>query len=165
MSGEGLLPQLQRRLLELFALGPYEPEARTGPAIWLRCVVDGTLDAPDPSAERTPILYLPGFERGQLRAGEACPDAVRPLVELLYRGVLWNHPNGKDWTVAAFLGSAKGVGLDIAGDRTTLDALRGALAGGGGATGGPAAWTPPGRGRLQRDAGERLPARSAALDG
>ena len=124
---EGLLPQLQRRLPELFALGPYEPEARTGPAIWLRCVVDGTLDAPDPSAERTPILYLPGFERGQLRAGEACPEALRPLVELLYRGVLWNHPNGKDWTVAAFLGSPTGAGLDIAGDRATLEALRGAL--------------------------------------
>ena len=125
---EGLLPVLRRRLPELVALGSYEPEARTGPAIWLRCVVDGTLEPPGRPVERTPILYLPGFERGQLRAGEACPDAVRPLVELLCRGVLWNHPNGKDWTVAAFLGSPKGVGLDIAGDRTTLDALRGALA-------------------------------------
>ena len=124
----GLLPVLRRRLPELIALGPYEPEARTGPAIWLRCVVDGTLEPPDRPVDRTPIIYLPGFERSQLRAGEACPEAVRPLVELLYRGVLWNHPNGKDWTVAAFLGSSKGVGLDIAGDSATLDALRGALA-------------------------------------
>ena len=113
---------------ELLTLGPYDPEARTGPAIWLRCVVDGTLEVPDPSAKQTPILYLPGFERSQLRAGEACPEQVRPLVELLYRGVPWNHPNGKDWTVAAFLGSPKVVGLDIAGDRGTLDALRRALA-------------------------------------
>ena len=125
---ESLLPQLQKRLPELFVLGPYEPKARTGPAIWLRCVVDGTLDAPAPSGEGVPILYLPGFERGQLRAGEACPEAVRPLVELLYRGILWNHPNGKDWTVAAFLGSRRGVGLDIAADRATVGALRGALA-------------------------------------
>ena len=125
---EGLLPQLRRRLPELFALGPYEPETRTGPAIWLRCVVDGTLEPLGRPVERTPILYLPGFERGQLRAGEACPEAVKPLVELLYRGVLWNHPNGKDWTVAAFLGSPRGVGLDIAADRATLGALRGALA-------------------------------------
>ncbi len=125
---EGLLPVLRRRLPELFALGPYEPETRTGPAIWLRCVVDGTLQPPGGPVERTTILYLPGFERGQLRAGEACPEAVRPLVELLYRGILWNHPNGKDWTVAAFLGSRRGVGLDIAADRATVGALRGALA-------------------------------------
>ena len=125
---EGLLGVLRGRMPELLTLGSYDPEVRTGPAIWLRCVVDGTLEAPDPSADRTPILYLPGFERGQLRAGEACPEEVRPLVELLYRGVPWNHPNGKDWTVAAFLGSPKVVGLDIAGDRGTLDALRGALA-------------------------------------
>ena len=125
---EGLLPVLKGRLPELIALGSYEPDARTGPAIWLRCVVDGTLNALDPPADRTPILYLPGFERGQLRAGEQCPAEVRPLVELLYRGVPWNHPNGRDWTVAAFLGSPKGVGLDIAGDRATLEALRAALA-------------------------------------
>ena len=109
-------------------LGSYEPEARTGPAIWLRCVVGGTMEPPGEPVQRTPILYLPGFERDHLRAGEACPEAVRPLVELLYRGVPWNHPNGKDWTVFAFLASPKGVGLDIAGDRATLDSLRGALA-------------------------------------
>ena len=124
---EGLLPVLRRRMPELLALGPYDPEARTGPAIWLRCLVDGTLEEPALASGRAPVLYLPGFERGQLRAGEACPDEVRPLVELMYRGVLWHHPNGKDWSVAAFLGSPKTVGLDIATDRDTLEALRGAL--------------------------------------
>lgn len=138
---ERLLPVLRSHMPELLTLGEYDPEARAGPAIWLRCMVDGTItlpgthapngsthpDAPPPS-ERIPILYLPGFERGQLRAGEACPEAVRPLVELMYRGALWHHPNGRDWTVAAFLGSPRGVGLDIASDQATLDALRGALA-------------------------------------
>lgn len=135
---ERLLPILRNRMPELLTLGGYDPDARTGPAIWLRCVVDGTIEPsgmpaadgpPEPSDQRPtarlPILYLPGFERGDLRAGEACPEAVRPLVELLYRGVLWNHPNGRDWTVAAFLGSPRGVGLDIAGDRATLAADRG----------------------------------------
>ena len=138
---ERLLPVLRNRMPELMTLGGYAPDARTGPAIWLRCVVDGTIEPLAPRdaggssgagtsqpAARVPVLYLPGFERGDLRAGEACPEAVRPLVELLYRGVLWNHPNGKDWTVAAFLGSPRGVELDIAGDRATLAALRGALA-------------------------------------
>ena len=137
---EWLLPVLRNRMPELLTLGGYAPAARTGPAIWLRCVVDGMIapsgmpaadgsfEPSDPApAAPVPVLYLPGVERGDLRAGGACPEPVRPLVELLYRGVLWNHPNGRDWTVAAFLGSPKGVGLDIAGDRDTLDALRGAL--------------------------------------
>ena len=124
---ERLLPVLRNRMPELLTLGDYDPQARTGPAIWLRCVVDGTIKPPESSA-RVPILYLPGLERGDLRAGGQCTEGVRPLVELMFRGVLWHHPNGRDWTVAAFLGSPKEVGLDIAGDRTTLDALRGALA-------------------------------------
>lgn len=111
---------------ELLTLGGYDPDVRAGPAIWLRCVVDGTIepsgmpaaDGPiEPSdrgpAARVPIIYLPGLKRGNLRAGESCPEAVRPLVELLYRGVLWNHPNGRDWTVATFLGSPKGVWISL----------------------------------------------------
>ena len=124
---ERLLPALRHRMPELLTLGPYEPDTCTGPAIWLRCLVEGAVQASGIPVGSIPVLYLPGFERAQLRAGEACPEAVKPLVELLYRGVVWTHPNGRDWTVHAFLGSPKGVGLDIAVDRPTLDALRGAL--------------------------------------
>ena len=75
----------------------------------------------------TPILYLPGVERGELRAGEDCPDALKPLVELMYRGVLWRNPKGREWSAAAFLGSSGGPNLDIASDGATTAALRGAL--------------------------------------
>ena len=34
-----VLPQLQSALPELLVLGPYAPEQRTGPAIWLKCVI------------------------------------------------------------------------------------------------------------------------------
>ena len=122
-----LLPVALTRIPELLALGEYRPERRMGPAIWLRCVVDGALDAPGPAPDRTPIIYLPGVERSQLRAGETCPDELKPLVELMYRGVLWHHRNGKDWSVPAFLGSSDGPRLDIATDRGTIAALLGAL--------------------------------------
>jgi hypothetical protein len=152
-----LVDALQGQLDELLVLGDYRPEARTGPAIWIRCVVDGTLDEPPLPGGRVPVVYLPGVARQELRAGEECRDALRPLVELLYRGALWVQANGSDWTVMAFLGrrgvsprdldsqeSRRGVsprdsgsqaaggrfyslGLDIARDRATLDALLRAL--------------------------------------
>ena len=122
-----LLPTALSRIPELLALGDYRPDHRIGPAIWLRCVVDGAIKAPALPADTTPIIYLPGVERGQLRAGEDCPDALKPLVELMYRGALWHHPNGRDWSVAAFLRSTAGPNLDIAPDHGTNAALLGAL--------------------------------------
>ena len=123
----GLLPEALIRIPELLVLGDYSLDDRTGPAIWLRCVVDGTIPAPGLPADAIPILYLPGVERGELRAGEDCHDRLKPLVELMYRGVLWHNPKGRDWTVTAFLTSSGGPDLDIAPDRGTAAALRAAL--------------------------------------
>ena len=47
-------------------------------------------------------LYLPGVARHQLRAADQCPWELQPLVELLYRGTIWTHPNGRDWSLEAF---------------------------------------------------------------
>jgi hypothetical protein len=72
--------------------------------------------------------YLPGVSRERLRAAEDCPQDISPLVELLYRGVAWLHANGKEWTPNAFLVNKHGgLGLDVAKDQATLDALAGAL--------------------------------------
>ena len=116
-----------QRVEEYLVLGDYEPERRTGPAVWVRCVVDGTLVQPELPAGRPPIIYLPGVARQDLRAGEECPDGLKPLVELLFRGALWHQPNGSDWTVNAFLTSRKTLGLDLAADRATSEALLRAL--------------------------------------
>jgi len=123
----GLIDLLLAPVEELLVLGEYRPEARMGPAIWLRCVVDRALDAPKLPEERPPILYLPEVARQQLRAGQDCPPALRPLVELMYRGALWLQPNGSDWAVTTFLTSARALGLDVARDRATTDALLRAL--------------------------------------
>jgi hypothetical protein len=114
-------------LPELFLLGSYAAEKRTGPALWLRCIEARVVEGAPPVGT-APILYLPGISREKLRAAEDCPQELAALVELQYRGVMWLHVNGKDWTPYAFLISKHGgLGLDVAKDQATLDALAGAL--------------------------------------
>lgn len=126
-DGDGQWAELVARLsLELpwlFTLGEYDHQRRTGPAIWLRCIVDRTLPDVWPPAAKTPILYLPRVERQELRAGGDCPPELRPLIELQYRGTVWHQRNGRDWTVEAFLTSTEGCDLDVAKDQPTKAAL------------------------------------------
>jgi hypothetical protein len=122
---ESALPMLQAALPELIVLGNYAPERKTGPAIWIKCVVEGVLPDVALPADRTPIVYLPGYERRDLRAIAACPDSLKPLAELQYRGCWWIYSNaGRDWTVNAFLVSSNGgAGLDVAKDEKTQQVM------------------------------------------
>ena len=120
---ESVLPQLLAVLPELFVLGAYVPERRSGPALWLRCIEARQVEGA-PAVGTTPILYLPGVSREKLRAAEDCPPELAALVELQYRGAMWLHVNGKEWTPYAFLVSNHGgLDLDVAKDQATLDAL------------------------------------------
>jgi hypothetical protein len=120
----GLVARLQAALPHLFVLGHYDATKRTGPAIWLRCVVDRVLEDFPLDAGVVPILYLPGVARQSLRAGDECPRDLQPLVELQYRGRLWHQRNGRDWTVEAFLVSEDGLSLDVAQDIRTREAAQ-----------------------------------------
>lgn len=176
---EAVIPRLQQEMPELFVLGEYAPEKRTGPGIWLRCVIAGTVgieplmnvdgrewgqggvglqSASESQAlfggastkESThgkdnrdttqtnihvhsrpftvPILYLPGVSRQDLRAVESCPEHLKPLAELQYRGVIWSQINAKDWTILAWLKSDQGgLGLDVAQDNDAKNAMKLAL--------------------------------------
>jgi hypothetical protein len=122
---ESALPLLQAAMPELIVLGDYAPERKTGPAIWIKCVVEGVLPGVEMPADRTPIVYLPGYERRDLRAISACPESLKPLAELQYRGCWWIYSNaGRDWTVNAFLVSNNGgAGLDVAKDDKTQQVM------------------------------------------
>lgn len=75
-----------------------------------------------------PIIYLPGVGRQDLRAVESCPDELKPLAELQYRGCIWSQINAKDWTILAFLKTEQGgLGLDVAQDSGTKRAMQLAL--------------------------------------
>jgi hypothetical protein len=123
-----LIPTLQKVVPQLYVLGPYAPDARQGPVIWLKCIVERTLPDVSPAPSVVPILYLPNVSRQDLRAGGDCPLILQPLIELQHRGAVWHQRNGRDWTVDAFLTSEDGLGLDIAKDNRTRDAMLRALA-------------------------------------
>jgi hypothetical protein len=125
---QDLIPLLRAAVPELYVLGTYEPALRTGPAIWLRCVLDRRLPDAAPPPGVTPILYLPGVARQHLRAGGDCAPHLLALVELQYRGVFWQQRSGREWSVESFLAAEEGVGLEMAGDARTREALRRVLA-------------------------------------
>jgi hypothetical protein len=119
------LAQALSARLPVLTLGEFDGAARRGPAYWLRCVVDGSIlvhglgDGP-------PIVYMPGYGRGQLRAVEDTPAEIQPLAELQYRGAVFSQVNGKDWTIPAFLqaNANGGLGIDVAADNATRTAIR-----------------------------------------
>ncbi len=118
---------MQPQVDELLVLGEFDLDRRTGPAIWIRCLVDEALKDPALPSDRAPIVYLPKVSRQDLRAGEDCRPELQPLVELMFRGTLWLQHNGNDWGVTTFLTSNKALNLDIAKDNATTEALHRAL--------------------------------------
>ena len=123
-----ILARLRVLMPQLLTLGVYEPEDRTGPSIWLRCVVDRVLELPELAGDTTPVVYLPDVSRQALGSAEACPSDLKPLVELQYRGTCWTQKNGRDWTVEAFMVSDNGgLGLDVAQDAATRQSMLSAL--------------------------------------
>ncbi len=50
---------LQTKLPELMVLGDYAPEKRTGPAIWLRCVLARQIEGIDFPVDTPPIFISP----------------------------------------------------------------------------------------------------------
>jgi hypothetical protein len=121
-----VVKKLQERLPQLIVFGPYDAAKRSGPAVWLKCIVARTIDL-GLGKDVVPIVYLPNVSRQDLRAAAECPPLLQPLVELQYRGVVWTQRNGKDWTVEAFLISDDGLGLDVFRDDATRTSLHQAL--------------------------------------
>ena len=118
-----VIPLLRGAMPELLALAPEIADERTGPSTWLRY----QLARGDRQA--TPVVYLPGIPRHAFRGAAGFPDAARHLFALQHQGQFWSQLNGKDWTPSAFLSSEEGgLGLDLARDRATLDALNTQLA-------------------------------------
>lgn len=108
--------------LPIITLGDYDPDRWQGPAIYIRCLIEGTLPGTGLPDNETPVIYLPGHSRIELRNIGDCPEPLRPLAELQYRGAIWSHRNGRDWTVAGFLQAH--LGIATATDQETKEALR-----------------------------------------
>ena len=122
-----------RRLQEvvpILALGDYETEAAQGPALWLRAVLAAPKSVELPAHlaqrdERNPwVIYLPGISRSAVVEASALEDSLAPLAETAIRSNWWPSALGQaPWTPHSFLASKQGVGLDLAGDTATREAL------------------------------------------
>ena len=121
-----VVDKLRLSKVPLITLGAYDPHKWTGPAIWIKCVVDGTIDI-GLSKDEIPIIYLPEVNRQMLRTATECPFHLEPLIELQYRGVVWTQQNGKDWSIEAFLVSKDGLDLDVAKDEATRRSIYASL--------------------------------------
>ena len=119
-----LLPLLRERLPELLTYGDFDPETRTGPAVWLRSAIAGAVPSVSWPESATPIVYVPGVGRETLKGAEDCPALLQPLVWFTVAGTLFGHVNGKDWTLRGFLAAERGaLKLNIADDAATRTAL------------------------------------------
>jgi len=114
--------------LPVLILGDYTPDRQSGPAIWLRCLLAGQVEATLPFDDQVPSSYCPGVSREELRSLEDMDEALQPIAELQYRAVWWSHSNGRDWTLAGLLNNrSKGLGLDLKEDAATATALARAI--------------------------------------
>jgi hypothetical protein len=125
---EKLVPRLRGVLPQFLTFGDYDVTHRTGPAIWLRCVLAGKIDGIIVPIGTVPIIYLPGVSRAVFRDPEGCPAELNPIFELQFRGVIWSQVNSKDWTISAYLQTEKGgLNLTVAKDQATATSLRRAV--------------------------------------
>jgi hypothetical protein len=112
--------------LPVLRLGEYGPGRRQGPATFLRLAVAG--DVESATSPQPPIMYLPGVSRRQLSDTESLPEELRPLAGLLVQSAVFAQRNGNDWTPFAFFTNVgHGLGLRVAADTNTKEALRRSL--------------------------------------
>jgi len=121
---QNIIDILKKEIPELFVLGEYNPVERTGPAIWLRCVLSNVFVEFTVPPGSVPIIYLPGYSRQELKPIDNCPEELKILASYQYLGVIWSQSNFKDWTIMAMLQSAQGgLGLEVSQNDETIYSL------------------------------------------
>jgi hypothetical protein len=125
---ETVIPRL-REQLPILTLGPHKPDASSGPAIWILCALAGTIPSKMSSeSEGTPIVYLPGFSREEIRNIGGAPSELEPLADLQFRGTLWVQRGNRDWTATALLENESiGLGVRLSRAQAAREALLRAL--------------------------------------
>ncbi len=123
-----VMDTLQQAIPQLLVYGSYLPEKKQGPAIWLKCMVAKALPEANWNEGAIPIIYLPGVSKSDLRNVENAIFNFQPLLEYQYTGTLFIHENGREWSILAFVENPiNGLGIKVAKDNATRDALRKAL--------------------------------------
>lgn len=123
---EPLLPLLRERL-PVLTLGTYAPDEATGPAPWLRCMVAHAI-GDGLATDHIPVVYLPGVSGKELEHVDRLPKELALLADLRFRGNVWAHHDGTDWTPLDYLrGKQRGLNVEVLTDAETHKALVRAL--------------------------------------
>lgn len=113
-----IIPILRDAMPELLTLDPDGTSPRSGPAAKLRYLLNRG------EVKEKPVIYMPGVPRHSFRGAAGFPAEARHLFALQFQGQFWTQRSGKDWTPSAFLSSGDGgLGLDLARDQSTIQAL------------------------------------------
>ena len=83
---ESVIEKLQNAYGALFFLGNYLPEKLTGPAIWLKTAISGKLSDCTWDKTLTPVIYLPGISKSQLKEVSSLGLELQPLAQYQYTG-------------------------------------------------------------------------------
>ena len=125
---EDVISIIQESRDNLFIYGVYEPQKNQGPSIWLKCMMAKSIPEAVWKSETTPIIYLPGISKNELKNVEDIGFQLQPLVEYQYTGTIFSQENGKEWTILAFVENPiNGLGLKVNKDNATKEALKKAL--------------------------------------
>lgn len=116
---------LQQEIPQVLIYGKYDPTRKQGPAIWLKCMVAKALPEANWAADDIPIVYLPGVSKTDLRNVANAVFNFQPLLEYQYTGTLFFYRERREWSIIAFVENPiNGLGIKVAKDNTTKDALR-----------------------------------------
>ena len=119
-----IIVTLRTEIPAFLTFGQFSAEDKQGPAIWLKCMVNKALPEANWAKDEIPVIYLPGISKADFKNIEEAANSLQPLMEYQFTGNLWLQENGKEWTILAFMQNEdQGLGLDIARDSTTKDAL------------------------------------------
>lgn len=128
MQWSSVIAELQNTFPALLIYGIYDASKKQGPAIWLKCMIAQTLPEANWTASETPIIYLPGISKNDLKNIQNAGLDFQPLIEYQYTGTVFTQENGREWTILAFLQNPlSGLGIKVAQDTATKDALKKAL--------------------------------------
>jgi hypothetical protein len=119
-----IIDTLRTEIPAFLTFGQFNSEAKQGPAIWLKCMVNKALPEANWGKDEIPVIYLPGISKADFKNIEEAANSLQPLMEYQFTGNLWLQENGKEWTILAFMQNEdQGLGLDIARDSATKYAL------------------------------------------
>lgn len=128
MQWSSVIPDLQKTFPALLIYGPYDSIKKQGPAIWLKCMIAQTLPEANWADTETPIIYLPGISKNDLKNIQNAGLDFQPLIEYQYTGTVFTQENGREWTILAFLQNPlSGLGIRVTQDAATKEALKKAL--------------------------------------